>query len=116
MKNKFCPRWDSNQQPPAFAASVLPLDHEGLTVENKQHRGSRAVATIGAWGAVPPTNRFAPPHNIWEIRWYFYDDSVPKFKNYFVKFRGLLNPILFINKSIIIYLKLTKFNLALPQT
>ena len=24
---------------PAFAASVLPLDHEGLTVENEKHRG-----------------------------------------------------------------------------
>ena len=86
MKNKVCPRWDSNPRPPALAASVLPLDqwcpnknpkgphsigaknssiqnlwkilrpkgpvgpagpvmdntaldHEGLTVENEQHRG-----------------------------------------------------------------------------
>ena len=31
MKNKFCPRWDSKPRPPAFAASVLSLDHEGLT-------------------------------------------------------------------------------------
>ena len=23
MKNKFCPRWDSNPRPPAFAASIL---------------------------------------------------------------------------------------------
>ena len=37
--NKFCPRRDSNPRPPAFAASVLTLDHEDLTVENKQHRG-----------------------------------------------------------------------------
>ena len=39
MKNKvLCPRWDSNPQPPAFAASVLPLDHKCPTVENEQHR------------------------------------------------------------------------------
>ena len=29
VKNKFRPRWDSNPRPPAFAASVLPLDHRG---------------------------------------------------------------------------------------
>ena len=35
VKNKFlCPLWDSNPRLPAFAASVLPLDHKGLTVEN----------------------------------------------------------------------------------
>ena len=39
VKNKFCPRWDSNPRPLAFAASVLPLDHESLTVEKEQYRG-----------------------------------------------------------------------------
>ena len=38
-ENKFCPGLDSNPRPPAFAASVLPLGHEGFTVENEQHRG-----------------------------------------------------------------------------
>ena len=28
------PAYDSNRRPPAFTASVLPLDHEGLTAEN----------------------------------------------------------------------------------
>ena len=56
--------------------------------------GSRAVATIGAGGARPPPHQsVCPPPNIWEIKIlsYFNDDSVetPKFKYYFVKFRGL---------------------------
>ena len=38
-EKQICPLWDSNPQPPAFAASVLPLDHEGVMVENEQHRG-----------------------------------------------------------------------------
>ena len=34
MKNKFSPQWNLNPRPPAFAASVLQLNHEGLTLEN----------------------------------------------------------------------------------
>ena len=38
-EKQFSPRWDSNPRSPAFAASIFPLNHKGLTVENKQHKG-----------------------------------------------------------------------------
>ena len=38
-KNKLCTQWDSNPQTPVFAVCVFPLDHMGITVEKKQHRG-----------------------------------------------------------------------------
>ena len=80
------------------------------------HRG------LGGQGPPPHQSVWPPPPNIWEIKIlsYFYDDSVetPKFKKLFCKILGASppNPVLFINKSIIIYLKLTKSNLVLPQT
>ena len=42
-ENQLFAQWDFNSlesRPPAFAASVLPLDHEGITVENEQQRYS----------------------------------------------------------------------------
>ena len=86
---------------------------------------SRAVATIAAWGKGPKPSeqsvwpRPPPQQNIWEIKiwWYLYDELVEtnKCKMYFVKFQGLRlwTPFYLIIKSIIIYLKSTKSNLAL---
>ena len=59
MKNKFCPRWDSNPRPPAFAASVLSLNHEGLTVENEQH----TEANMKYFESISLQRH--PPENFW---------------------------------------------------
>ena len=59
MTNEFCPRWDSNPWPPAFAASVLtarprgPLGRERTTprlilkhLESISHKGTNSFFTI----------------------------------------------------------------------
>ena len=97
-------------------ACVRRKRNKVLTIQGRSyHRG------LGGAKAPPPIG-LAPPPNIWEIKIlsYFYDDSVetPKCKKLFCKISGAKppNPVLFINKSIIIYLKLRKSNLILPQT
>ena len=64
VKNKFRRRWDSNPRPPAFAASVLPLDHKSFTIKSNNTEANIKI----------PSNYFSlqrqSPNTIWH-KWLY---------------------------------------------